>query len=165
MESEGVIESLDTEDIINIVRGEAGDDEDDDSDEGGGATFGLFGAPVEEKEAVPVEEERVGGGGAPGGGGEEVEVPVNPYHQAWSSRPPERLALVRDWGVATLAMGEDTIDMMDFQQNQADFPPNFFTFDLRTGVQRVFRWAGCRVQGCRVQGWLSTTCAGAWCAG
>ena len=148
MESEGVIETLDTEDIINIVRGQAGDDEDDDSDEGGGATFGLFGAPVEEeKEEVPVEEERVGGGGTPGGGVEEMEVPVNTFHQAWSSKPPSRLALVEDWGVATLAMGEDTIDMMDFQQNQAAFPPNFFTFDLRTGVQRVFRCAGCRVQG------------------
>ena len=67
---------------------------------------------------------------------------MNPYHQAWAVQAEEeRLSLVPDWGIANLVLGHnDTIDLFDFQQNQNEFPPNFFR-----GGGRVFHCLVCSV--------------------
>ena len=49
------------------------------------------------------------------------------------------LRLVEEWGVATITLGEDVIDLMDFQQNQTSFPPGFFH------QGRLFTCLVCRV--------------------
>ena len=49
------------------------------------------------------------------------------------------LRLVEEWGVATITLGEDVIDLMDFQQNQTTFPPGFFH------QGRLFTCLVCRV--------------------
>ena len=86
------------------------------------------------------EAEGQGGGGVVAGGGD-----VNPYHQAWAQAADERLSLVYDWGVANIIMGEDRVDLYDFQQNQKEFPLDFFKKDFRTGSQRLFNCMVCRV--------------------
>lgn len=82
-----------------------------------------------------------GGGHGPGLGSGDV----NPYHQAWAEAADERLSLVYDWGVANLLLGDDIVDLYDFQQNQKEFPVDFFKQDARTGVQRLFNCLVCGI--------------------
>ena len=49
------------------------------------------------------------------------------------------MRLVEEWGVATITLGEDVVDLMDFQQNQTSFPPGFFH------QGRLFTCLVCRV--------------------
>ena len=92
-----------------------------------------------------------------GGGGDMTSgvgpAYVNPYHQAWAAQVQEGgaetgggLHLVDDWGVANIVMGgKSVIDMADFQQNQKQFPANFFKKDPKTGIQRRFTCLVCNV--------------------
>ena len=65
--------------------------------------------------------------------------------QAWAQAADERLSLVYTWGVANIIMGSDVVDLYDFQQNQKEFPADFFKKDTRTGIQRVFSCVVCGV--------------------
>ena len=163
MEEDGdnVMEKLDTDDIIDIVKGKVDNDYEDEEDEevDTGPAFGLFGDPTAKEEE---DEEDLNAKYNPDQSKADHEVPnpgnssdesrynyqesypppqaANPYQQVLpQQKRVDGLGLVEDWGIATLTLGEDVVDLMDFQQNQKMFPPGFFH------QGRLFTCLVCRV--------------------